>query len=367
MKRKKIGYPPLNILQSDLVEFGDYFHEIASTRSQTLQGLSKQEFIDFILSDDFLVPTYKGKYQELNDESIKVADYILHDICEMDDEAIKADPVLARTEVKDYLLIGPVFGKWGINKVSYRPDGDFLDVLSGTGAPRLTNEDLLRLPTQTFYVDLTDLKGIGSLHGMLIDVNIHETDAEIAMFVVDRSLCVFSCYVGGAFRPDKTLMDGVADRKGRGYDVGKSDQKKVSIDIEHIVKDRKTLAIIGMQMIAYLSSQKPDIKEPEGGFYRKRQAGIPAKNRFSEVHSFDVGVRFGSSFRKIKQERGITGYVSSTITGRRSPIPHFRSAHWQTFHVGPGRQETVQLWIEPVFVGGKEAKDVVIRKIKEGK
>lgn len=35
----------------------------------------------------------------------------------------------------------------------------------------------------------------------------------------------------------------------------------------------------------------------------------------------------------------------------------------ERYHAGSGRKETVNKWIEPVFVGG-EARDVVIKRVK---
>ena len=49
---------------------------------------------------------------------------------------------------------------------------------------------------------------------------------------------------------------------------------------------------------------------------------------------------------------------------RRSPIPHFRCAHWHGFWVGKGRTEYAVKWMEPVYVGGENTKDVVIHRVK---
>lgn len=50
---------------------------------------------------------------------------------------------------------------------------------------------------------------------------------------------------------------------------------------------------------------------------------------------------------------------------RKSPVPHFRRAHWQVYWVGKGRKEREVKWLEPIFVGfGDTAKDVVIHMVK---
>lgn len=49
---------------------------------------------------------------------------------------------------------------------------------------------------------------------------------------------------------------------------------------------------------------------------------------------------------------------------RKSPIPHFRRAHWHKFWVGEGRNTLKVKWIEPVFVGQGPSSNATIHKIK---
>ena len=98
--------------------------------------------------------------------------------------------------------------------------------------------------------------------------------------------------------------------------------------------------------------------------YRPPKPGSAIKNKFSELQIHDVGIRFGKAFkeqkRKVNCSTILTKHLEQT---RKSPIPHFRAAHWQGYWVGKGRTEHIFKWIEPTFVGGEQSNDVVIHKM----
>lgn len=88
----------------------------------------------------------------------------------------------------------------------------------------------------------------------------------------------------------------------------------------------------------------------------------------------DVGIRYGAAVRTLLEEgqkKTVEHKDTVEIAGnpnsrpRKSPVPHFRRAHWQIYWVGKGRKEREVKWIEPVFVGfGDTAKNVVIHVVK---
>lgn len=98
-------------------------------------------------------------------------------------------------------------------------------------------------------------------------------------------------------------------------------------------------------------------------------------NSFKEVQIHEVGVKYGKTIKKFlqeekkknhKKENEIEIKIIKEGNKRKSPRIHYRSAHWQRYRTGKGRVNTVTKWIEPVFVGAGNKKniDVVIHKVQ---
>jgi hypothetical protein len=47
--------------------------------------------------------------------------------------------------------------------------------------------------------------------------------------------------------------------------------------------------------------------------------------------------------------------MATTATGRASPRPHIRRAHWHTFLTGQGRQARKLRWMPPIAVRVEDA------------
>lgn len=373
--KKNRPYAPLKLLQSREEE--DIGYSSAKnilkniSHMDPLCGISEEDFVDFCLSDDFLWPEYTGPLRYVNSCFIKSTPIIMKSLYGMSEEEMIQNSVTVITELRDIMLCNIFIERWAQNKLSYRPDGDFLDALAGSKKLKLNKNIFDHLPAKCFYLDLTDLEGCGSIHGMFINVLPKETKVDVVMYLLTDELTLFSYYGGGRYDEDENLSINFDEMTAKGYEVSKMDGMKYEVNTDNLddaYRDRKFMAIIGMQMIAYLSSKKPDIEENEVSkkTYRPRKNGVKPKNKFSEVQSYDVGIRFGSAFRKEKVSRGINDYTSTLMSGRKSPIPHFRSAHWQHFHVGTGRKNVILKWVEPCFVGGTP-KSVVVKRVKSEK
>lgn len=123
-------------------------------------------------------------------------------------------------------------------------------------------------------------------------------------------------------------------------------------------EEERQLVINALLFAAYLSSEQPDVTENEAqkALYRPSQ-----KARYSAVRKWDVGVRYTTERKKRREEMHSAG----TGKGRRSPRPHIRKAHWQSYRVGPGRKGQKVLWIAPTMVGIKQSEQlpVVVREM----
>lgn len=122
-----------------------------------------------------------------------------------------------------------------------------------------------------------------------------------------------------------------------------------TIDIDHNLYQS-----VVMNILVYLSSSSPDIRESERTkkIYRKPSPSSQIRNRMAEVHEEEVGFEFGSAFRKF-----ITRYETPSgkdKTGRSTSAkkhrPHMRRAHWHTYCTGAGRTERRLVWLHELFV-----------------
>ena len=359
MKKKIRPYAPLTVLNERDPQLIGYnqprFIFKNNLGTDILEDVPEDEFVEFVLSEDFYNPKYKGPFKKINTAVFALTGPVCRRILHMSDKEIADNPFAVRCEWRDFLLCDIFLERWAKCKVSYRPDEDFLCALADTKELKLTRDILGHLPSKCFYIDLTDLKNIGTLHGMLVNVLGDDEKMAIVMLLITDDRQIFSFYSGGYYKEDDSITIDFTEIQNRDYRV--CDE---NISLDNVYRDRKFMAIVGYQMIAYLSSKEPDITEPIGKKVVHRAASSTRHN-YSEIDMYDVGVRFGTAFRAEKKKREIA--LSCLTGGRKSPIPHFRSAHWQRYHVGTGRTEIVTKWIEPTFVGG-EVKDVVIKKVR---
>jgi len=68
---------------------------------------------------------------------------------------------------------------------------------------------------------------------------------------------------------------------------------------------------------------------------------------------WDVGVRLGAALRRVPEAEE-PGSAEQSQSGRASPRPHIRRAHWHTFRVGAGRRDRVARWVPPTGVRVEE-------------
>ena len=133
----------------------------------------------------------------------------------------------------------------------------------------------------------------------------------------------------------------------------------------------KEIIILVMQLICYMNVKEPDIEisNDTKQYYRPSKSKT-IKNKYSEVYKQDVGIRIG---KKITQNYNNMKTAQETQTrkaqetGRKPPIPHFRSAHWHKYYTGKNRVNQELRWIEPVFVCGEYSSDntdVIMHKVE---
>lgn len=388
-----MGYAPLDLLSKSEQpgrEFESRKEQLLQSGAEDIGDISTETYISFFLSNDFLNLNYQGKLSKIN-QIFLMNMPVLSQATGISMKQFIDGTFDPRTEWKDLYLAPVLWEEWGKNKQVYKPDADFADALLSTDIPDIYEEQIDHLPCRRFYIDLSDCKGYDPIVGIFVSVDTVMENGNKCLYVTEYLLSdkldYFSFYTGGIFKdgkisfPKNTKNDLRSETQELSSYIVYSGNKDVPISEREIIykkeKDRVDTTLLGIQMLAYLTVSKPDIEEDQTTkkTYRKSSA---VKNKFSEVQRWEVGIRYGKAVRTQIQEAAKKAEEEKTYSlnsfpedqdipakKRRSPVPHFRCAHWQHYRTGEGRKNLELRWIEPIFVGfGDTAKDVVIHKVK---
>ncbi len=280
-------------------------------------------------------------------------------------------------DLKDVLIYPLIVEKWSENKQVFKPDNHFLEALSKTNNYVITKNDIEHLPAYTFYLDLDDYNK--TYHGAFVNIIAEEKDVYITIYSMCKTDCWFSHYVHCGYDEENSIHSQELDKL---FTNDKENDEIIKLDTETGIYFREHVTLgddltvngitkIVFQLLLYLTSKEPDVKESENTKRTYRKPVGEPKNTFKEVQIFDVGVRYGKTIKALIQTEKKKSHNNSTDikyiksgNKRRSPRLHFRCAHWQRYRVGKGRTEVITKWIEPVFVGAGNSTDVVIHKVK---
>ena len=278
------------------------------------------------------------------------------------------DPKSMLCDIYDLCARPAIYQIWKKNKQVYKPDKDFVSALIKTENLKLTIDAFRRLPCKHFFVDVMDCDIFLPVQGFF--VNIFEVEGKILLvsYAINKE-AFWSTYDILNFDLQSEYEMSIDDLiSGDGsYNYCQYDRflKGKQPEKNQTGLDSNESKFFIYQLITYLTSHEPQFEESSvtKSTYRPPKKGSVIKNKFSEIQMYDIGVRFGKSFREQKRRNKCNTILTKHLEhARKSPIPHFRAAHWQGYWVGKGRTEHIVKWIEPIFVNG-EVEDVVIHKI----
>lgn len=271
-----------------------------------------------------------------------------------------------RAEMRDLFVQPSFFGKWARNKQVLKPDTVFLKYLLDTKELVTKPGFFDFLPFSTFYIDLEgankEVPDFGNVAGVFVDIiKLSEKETVIAIVVLTDDFQPCSFYWN--FPIDEDVKISIENLPGVPTAV---ESVKANFNF-------RTIAITVIQMLSYLKVREPDINAaPEMKYtYKPHKHGDKITNGYNEVYKQEVGVRIGkkisTNIKEMKKAEKKEQAIAASH-GHKSPIPHFRSAHWHGYWYGHGDDKKLEYkWIEPVFVCGSYSSDkdsdVVIHKV----
>lgn len=278
--------------------------------------------------------------------------------------------LLSNEENKMFVLTYPVMSLWAENKQVYQPDKYFLGDLVQTNNFTITKNDLLHLPVKTFFLDIDEFSETDK--GVFVNISVLEKNAFCTMIYFNKEEKMGARYYTLEFKSDGTAI--ILEDYGKLNHLANAFSKAEGFE-RYSQIPTATIPRIVFQLLLYLTSKEPDINESLKTKYTYRKPVGKPTNSFKEVQIHEVGVKYGKTIKKFlqeekkknhKKENEIEIKIIKEGNKRKSPRIHYRSAHWQRYRTGKGRVNIVLKWIEPVFVGAGNKKnvDVVIHKVQ---
>lgn len=228
------------------------------------------------------------------------------------------------------------FYYWSKSKEIYDFDPDFAEELMQTELNQIPYELFKRLPYDTFAINIGN-------------------DYMIVHKCFDRNHIESDYLFISKMDSDEKYMHVF------GYPI--SEQYDTVEKLKSICADPKqaTDAVKYMNLILYLASEKADIEpNPEQKTITKRSSS-KIRNVYREIRKWDVGVRFGSMFRKTNHTsiRQASNNALSHIGSAKRP--HIRRAHWHSYWTGPkdrpDRQKLIVKWVSATGVNMADSND----------
>lgn len=386
-----MGYTPLDFLKDVLPGMeeegfgqGDSYAYMIKEYAElgiTLPD-TEDEYLDFVLSADFINPSYDGKYKAFNKEVINRIPAYLNIMGFNNEKMFQNDFTKFWTEMRDAYAAYIIFDKWIRNKQVYKIDGVFARFLTDTEKFKLTRQQMEHFPVMDFYIDLEDCTF--NISGGF--VHIHRLSYNDIIFIIcflDTNLLFYSNYIYARFNDkDELEFDGFLRdlRKNNPAIMPLTKLLKPEAKTAPTKDEFQKAMILTMQLLCYMTVKDPDINEDPitKSSYRPSKR---IRNKFSEVQRYEVGIRIGSAITdKIKRVEKEIEKTNKENTGeentakentqsekrRKPPRPYFRSAHWHHYWTGKGRTVYEVRWLEPVFCAGtgNTAQDVVIHPVR---
>ena len=329
------------------------------------QQFERADLLDLILTKKYME---EGQSAELRKVSYLAMSFIKKYMNEWRKSKREGN---AYTEAIDSLTMADMILQWGIFKQVYKLDKDFLSELLHTRNLVVPAYSINHLPADDFYLDFSGAEDVYPVAGAFVHV-VKGDSPQIAVMMLTDERIFFSYY------SNLQYVEGLAEIPKEAvpmtpflaYNFGDEENAPKNYDFD----PRANIVRAIFQSIVFLAAENKDVEESPVSKKTYRKSST-VRDKFSEVRTWDVGVRYGKAIRIGRTAEAVSEEDTEEFQGdecgnpRKSPRPHVRSAHWHRYHVGKGRKEIRINWLAPSMVGGNKELPATIREVKkeEGK
>ena len=369
--KKGQKYLPLRL--ADFSQERDkWYLESFYDRSLTSRPVTLEEYITFLFGDDFGKPEYRGIFEGLNNLTTN-RQFLTKLFREIPIEAFRSmDGLAVKTELMDLFGIASLIQLWSRYKLVYKVQKDFFEELKETKTVEIPESTLQYLPASVFYIDLSECESVDPIQGAFVYTQKNTSGYQVVIYMETADATTFSYYSNFIYNDERIAVlkaDSLPNTNFMAVNISEDgtysgEGKKYGTD------SRYDVVRVVLQVLMFLSAGNTDIQENPVTKKTYRASDV-VKNRFSEIHMWDVGVRYGQAIKLAKKnaekeyEEASAEQDNTSKRSHRSPRPHIRSAHWQRYHVGEGRKEIRINWVLSTIVCGGKDIPVVIHDIEK--
>lgn len=259
--------------------------------------------------------------------------------------------------------------EWEKTKQVYVFDKDLVSELTRTNTDVILPKNVFDfLPSNSLCLDISSNMDLCNKYNCdLILVNIHKVKLKNNQ---EFYTIHFTIYEKEKFRHSIVLtIENCLDENSRSItDILKANGN-ITIKDTVVYKDEITFQnILVIQLLIYLSSIEPDIKETieskaNKASYKNKKSKKKKINK--PIRTFTVGERFGEAYRTwIKSKSNQNYSINSSV--EKHVKPHFRRAHWHRYWIGKKNSDERRLvlkWTHQCFCGSSSNLDIVKHKV----
>lgn len=259
---------------------------------------------------------------------------------------------------------------WRVTQGIYRFDATTVQSIVSTPITALPTSVLYRLPEWCVYIEATPgmrYEGneiAGFFAHLEYDVNVHLPELRLLLDYTDESTMAISLHLDQPTL-DLAIEASVAESKKQMERLGLThllDAEPMDY-AKHVAEGITPI----LNMVLYLCTANVDF----GGMDRPAMPKpVRTKKGWKmfppdQPRVWDVGARIGAALRAAHLDRQVEAH-GEIGSGRQSPRPHIRMAHWHTYLVGTGKTERIVKWLPPIPVNIEDG-DIVPTIHKGGK
>lgn len=246
---------------------------------------------------------------------------------------------------------------WRIGKQVFRFDPTLQEELCKSVISDIPGEMLQRLPVWAPYIEWTHQRKLfaeeepSPIHGFFASIEQDQDQQEYLLlhFVEEQ---IVSLRLPLNLSLQEALKLHIDNMQRQGTEAQNPNTPALLEAFQSVLGEWEALISGALSLLLYLCSEQADLnKAATNPTPQKTKRGMRLFAASGEV-IIETGFQLG---RRLRQN-------SNPQSTGASVRPHLRRAHWHTYKVGPGRQQSILKWLHPILVG--EDLPLSIRNVK---
>lgn len=238
---------------------------------------------------------------------------------------------------------------WRVGQGIYRFDPALAAAIKTTPITALPVEVLYHLPEWCVYIEEAHESGCGFFAHLEWDANTGRPELRLLLDLPHQPPLAMPLHLDQPTL-DLAVAAVVAESRRQLVRTGHTHQA-ATMGTDGTIKDLAASLVPLLNLVLYLCAEGSDLGD------RRPSRPTPTRTKRGwrlfppdRPTIWPVGARIGAALRAAHLAEQVEAPRPITETGRATPVPHVRRAHWHTYRVGPGRQDATLKWLPPIPV-----------------